>query len=143
MNSLPSERSAILAFLPPLAATTARTSACVLPAKYGQLKVTVMVGDASASSTVTLLKAADASAGTSAAIATAALGGTATTDDNRILIFNVYEEDMFDTARPYFGVSIGAGGTLFTALIEGLKPKYAPVTQGEPLPNTQSVAVVR
>lgn len=128
-NSQPTERSAVLALLPPLGATTARSSTCVLPTSYGQLKVTCMVGDASASGTVTLIRAADASAGSSAAIATAALGGTATSDDNRCVVFNVDEEDMFDTTRPYFGVTISAGPTLTAAVIEGLKPRYSPPTQ--------------
>lgn len=124
-NSLPSERVVVLAILPPVAATTARTSTCVLPASYGQLMVTCLVGDASATSTVTLLKAADSSAGSSAAIATASLGGTATITDNTAVVFNVTEEDMFDTARPYFGVTIAAGVTLGMAVIHGMKPKYA------------------
>jgi len=125
-NSKPLERSAILAILPPIAATNARTSAYVDAKLYQSLEVKVLNGDASASGTITLLNAADTNGGSSVAVATVAFGGTGTTGDNQVKRISVMPSDMLDETRPYFAVSLGDNVALTAAIIEGFDPRYAP-----------------
>jgi hypothetical protein len=129
MSQLPSEASAILAIVPPVAATTARTSSYVLPDKFHRLKATVLVGDASATGVLTLIKAANTSGGSSASIATAAYGGTGSVGDNKAFVFNVgHGDDFYDPVRPYFAIGLGDGVALTAAIIEGVEPRIAPPT---------------
>jgi hypothetical protein len=131
MESLPSERFAVLTQLNPAAATDARTSTYVKPDKFARLCAMLQVGDASATATFTLIKAADTSGTNSAAVATAAVGGTGTVGDNKITIINAGQaEDFFDADRPYFAIGF-AGGALANAagLLLGFDPKYAPPAQ--------------
>lgn len=129
INALCSEDIKVLADLPPVSTTTARTSIPVLMDKYARGFALVEVGDCSASSTVTLLKCADTNAASSSAIATAQLGDTGTVGDNKSLLFNILPDDMFDTSRPYFAVTIGAGAAQAGAKVFGVSPKYASQTQ--------------
>lgn len=124
-NSLVTEQLQILANLPPVSTTTARTSTPVLLDKFARGVVLVEVGDCSASSTVTLLKCADTNAASSSAIATAQLGDTGSVGDNKILMMNILPEDMFDTARPYFAVTIAAGAAQAGAKVMGAGMKYS------------------
>lgn len=127
-NSKPSERFAVLTQLNPVAATDARTSTYVLPSKFQSLCAMLMVGDASASATFTLIKAADTNGTNSAAVATAAVGGTGSTGDNKISIINGgHSDDLFDADRPYFAIGF-AGGALanVAGLLLGFDPKYGP-----------------
>lgn len=129
-NSKPSERVAILAVLPPVAATTARTSAYVKPDKFARLRATVLVGDASASDIMTLIKAADTNGGSSAAVATAAIGGTGTVGDNLVFVMNAGQaDDFYDADRPYFAIGLAGGAANTAALLEGFDPKNAPPDQ--------------
>lgn len=129
INSLSSEDVKLLADLPPVSTTTARTSVPVLMDKYARALAVVEVGDCSASSTVTLLKCGDTNAGSSSAIATAQLGDTGSVGDNKSLLFNITPDDLFDTTRPYFAVTIGAGAAQAGAKIFGLSPKYSSLAQ--------------
>lgn len=129
VNKLPSERANVLAIIPPDAATTARTSAYVSPANYARLRVLMLIGDASASGTLTLIKAADTNGGSSASVATAAYGGTGTVGDNKAVIFNVGQaDDFFDPARPYFAIGLGGGVANCAGVIEGWDERFAPAT---------------
>lgn len=129
MSNLPSERSAILAIVAPDAATAARTSTYVTPTNFHRLKATVLVGDASATGTLTLIKAADTNGGSSASIATAAYGGTGTVGDNKAFVFNLGQiDDFYDTTRPYFAIGLGAGVSNCAAIIEGVEPRIGPAS---------------
>lgn len=129
MNKLPSERANILAIIPPDAATTARTSAYVSPANYGRLRVVVLIGDASATGTLTLIKAADTNGGSSASIATQAYGGTGSVGDNKAVVFNVGQfDDFFDSTRPYFAIGLGGSVANCAGIIEGWDERFAPAT---------------
>lgn len=129
MNHKASERAALLAFLGPIAATDARTSAYSDFGKYGAGKVTVLVGDASASGTITLLRAASSTGASSASVATAAYGGAAAAGDNKGHILNITQADVDDDpTRPYFAVTLGGGVALAACIVEGIDPRNAPVT---------------
>jgi len=125
-NSKFLERSAVLAILPPVAATNARTSAYVDAKLYQSLGITVLNGDASASGTLTLLAAADTNGGSSQSLATAAYGGTGTVGDDQVKRISVLPSDMVDPDRPYFAISLGGNVALAAAIIEGYDPRYAP-----------------
>lgn len=127
-NKLPTEQAAILEIVPPIAATAARTSAYIKPDKFGQLLVTVLTGDASATGTLTLIKAADTNGGSSQSIATAAYGGTGSVGDNKAHNINVKATDMYDADRPYFAVGLGEGVALTAAIIQGFDPVFAAPT---------------
>jgi hypothetical protein len=129
MNSKASERAALLAFLPPAAATDARTTGYSDFGAYGSGKVTVLVGDASATGTLTLLRAASGTGGSSVSVATAAYGGTGTAGDNKGHILNITQADIDDDpSRPYFAVTLGGGVANAACTVEGVDPRYAPVT---------------
>lgn len=125
-NSKPLERSAVLAILPPIAATNARTSAYVYPQLFQSLGITVLNGDASASGVLTLIAAASSTGGSSAAVATIAFGGTGTVGDNQVKRISVLPSDMVDESRPYFAIALGDNVALTAAIIEGFDPRYAP-----------------
>lgn len=125
VNCLVTDDLQILADLPPVSTTTARTSTPVKLDKFAKGLCMVEVGDCSASSTVTLLKCADTNAASSASIATAALGDTGTVGDNKVLLFNILPDDMFDSVRPYFAVTIGAGAAQAGAKLFGATRKYS------------------
>lgn len=129
VNALCSEDVKVLADLPPVSTTTARTSTPVLMDKYARGFALVEVGDCSASSTVTLLKCGDTNAASSSAIATAQLGDTGSVGDNKALLFNITPDDLFDTVRPYFAITIGAGAAQAGAKLFGMNPKYASQAQ--------------
>lgn len=124
-NNAMSEVMQVLANLPTVSTTTARTSTPVLLNKHARALLMVSVGDCSASSTVTLLKCGDTNAASSSAIASASLGDTGTVGDNTMLLFNITPDDAFDSVRPYFAVTIGAGAALAGAVILGGAPKYS------------------
>jgi hypothetical protein len=126
MANLPSERSKVMAILAPDAATTARTSAYISGALFHALKIGVLVGDASATGTLTLIKAADTNGGSSASIATQAYGGTGTVGDTKAFVINVGQaDDYYDSARPYFAIGLGGGVANAAAWIEGVNPRYS------------------
>lgn len=129
-NMLGSERLTVLTQLPPLADTNARTSAYVKPDKFARLLAVVHCGDVSASATITVIKAADTSGTSSAAVRSAALGGTGTTQDSKFALINVgHGEDFDDDTRPFFAIQAGAGLAISSAVLFGLEPRYGPGTQ--------------
>lgn len=125
-NAAPLERTAILAILPVVAATAARTSLYVLPSLFQCAEVKTLVGDASATGTITIIKASDTNGSNSVAVATAAYGGTGTVGDNQVIRMSIMPADMCDELRPYFAVSLGAGVALAGAIIEGFDPRESP-----------------
>lgn len=128
MESLPSERFAVLTQLNPVAATDARTSTYVKPGKFARLCAILHSGDVSATAVFTLIKAADTNGANSAAVATAAVGGTGTVGDGTIAIINGGQgEDFFDADRPYFAIGFGGGALALTSgLLMGFDPKHGP-----------------
>lgn len=125
-NSKPLERSAVLAILPPVAATTQRTSTYADFSKFQSGEVKVLVGDASATGTLTLIRAANTSGGSSAAVATAAYGGTGSVGDNFVHRMTIKQEDLADDPdRPYYAIDLGGNVALCAAIIEGHDPRYA------------------
>lgn len=129
-NSKASERSAVLGVLAPVAATTARTSSYVNMALYQRGEVLILVGDASATGTATLIKAQSGTGGTSAAVATVAYGGTGTVGDNKVTRVAINPSDLDDDPdRPYYAIAFSDGGVaLASAIIMGHDPRYAPPT---------------
>ena len=127
-NSKASERAANLAFLPPVAATTARTSAYADMGKFGSGIVRVLTGANTATGTITLLRAASSTGASSQSVATAAYGGTSTTNDNTAVELNITQEDIdSDPARPYYAFAFEAVA-LSAGILEGIDPRYAPPT---------------
>lgn len=127
MNIHGSERVTILTALPPLADTNARTSAYVKPDKFHRLLAVVHAGDVSASATYTLIKAADTSGTSSAAVRSVAVGGTGTTGDNKFALINAgHLEDFDDDTRPFFAIQAGAGLAISSAVLLGLDSRYGP-----------------
>ena len=130
MSSKASERSAILAILPPVAATNARTSAYVDMGKYGSGRVTVLTGDNSSTGTITLLRANSSTGGSSQSVATATYGGASSTNDDTAVVLNILESDIDDDPdRPYYAFAFDTVA-LSAGMIEGIDPRYGPPTQG-------------
>lgn len=124
-NMLPSERFLPLTQLAPLADTAARTSTFVKPDKFGRLLAVIHAGDVSASATITVIKAADTSGTSSAAVRSAALGGTTTTGDNKFALINVgHGSDFDDDTRPFFAIQAGAGLAISSAILFGVDERY-------------------
>jgi hypothetical protein len=129
-NSKASERSAILAILPPVAATTARTSAYVDMGKFGSGVVKVLTGANTATGAITLLRASSSTGANSQSVATAAYGGASTTNDDTAVVMNILQSDVDDDpSRPYYAFAFEAVA-LSAGLIEGVDPRYAPPTPG-------------
>lgn len=130
VNSKIAERSAILALLPPLAATTARTSAFVKADVFGRLRAVCLVGDASATGALTLIKAGSSTGANSAAVASAVIGGASSAGDDMVHVMEVLPSDLDDDPdRPWYAVSLGAVA-LTAVIMEGFDPRYGPPTQG-------------
>jgi len=128
-NSKPLERSAVLAILPPIAATAERTSGYADFRTYQSGEIKVLVGDASATGTLTILRATSSTGASSASVATAAYGGTGTVGDDFVHRLTIKQSDLDDDpTRPYFAVILGGGVALAAAIIEGHDPRYAPAT---------------
>lgn len=137
-NSKPYESSAVLGILPPIAATDARTSSYCNFANHHSGEVLVMVGDSSATGTLTLIRAADSTGGSSASVATAAYGGTGTVGDNKVHRMSITQADLNDDpTRPYFAVTLGGSVALCSAVIMGHDPRYAPPAQAADVVNAR------
>lgn len=138
MNTTPYERSGIIGILPPIAATDARTSSYVNMGLFQSGEVIALVGDASASGTLTLIRAADSTGGSSASVATAAFGGTGSVGDNKAHRMSITPADLDDDpSRPYFAVTLGGGPALTGAIIMGHDPRYAPPAQAAGVTNAR------
>ena len=126
------EQSAVLAILPPVAATAARTSPYVTPHLYSALEAKVLVGIATATATLTILRASGTDGAGAVTESTYAFGGSAGSGKlHRLTLFPRELGAGLLAERPYYAIELGAGVANTAVIIEAFGPKYEPPSSGD------------